>query len=67
MSEKGERPIRKSSNVTGDYPALPRVIEQMQRTRRSRFVPRINRQKHPEDPQNLGSSPETPNDQKTEE
>lgn len=67
MSEKGETPKRKSSDVTGDYPALTRVIEQMQRTRRSRIVPRINRQKQPEEPQNLGLSPETPNDQKTEE
>lgn len=67
MSEKGKRPERKSSDVTGDYPVIPRVIEQMQRTRRPRFVPKVNRQRQPEETQNLGLIPEIPNDQKTEE
>lgn len=68
MSEKGgERPKKKLSDVTGDYPAISKVIEQMRRNGSSRFVPRLNRLRESGEPQDLGSNPEIPKDEKIEE
>ena len=67
MSEKDKRPEKKRSDVTGDYPAIPRVIEQMRRNGSSRLIPRLNRSIELDKTQDLGPDAEVPNDEKIEE